>query len=166
MNRQGLAKRVMAGSGTHTGDSSPARCNLARLIASGRSVLTRSLGLRGINDGATRRIRARLRSAGAECRNRKGRPHSKIEGASHDSPASPSESSTPPACCHARAAPPACRLGKRHRDCVFVHIQADVNHTLLMTSLLCMRLGAGPSSATLVNLHCETGRPISGEHLV
>ena len=30
-----------------------ARCNLARLIASRRSVLTRSPGLRGINDGAT-----------------------------------------------------------------------------------------------------------------
>ena len=42
-----------AGSGTHTDDSSPARCNLARLIASRRSVLTRSPGLRGINDGAT-----------------------------------------------------------------------------------------------------------------
>ena len=31
----------------------PRRCNLARLIASRRSVLTRSPGLRGINDGAT-----------------------------------------------------------------------------------------------------------------
>ena len=42
-----------AGSGTQTGVSSPARCSLARLIASRRSVLIRSPGLRGINDGAT-----------------------------------------------------------------------------------------------------------------
>jgi hypothetical protein len=33
--------------------SSPARCSLARLIASRRSVLIRSPGLRGISDGAT-----------------------------------------------------------------------------------------------------------------
>ena len=49
--------------------------------------------------------------------------------------------------------PPLACLGKRHRDSVFVHIQADVDDTLLHTRLLCMRLGAGPSSATLVNLH-------------
>ena len=51
--------------------------------------------------------------------------------------------------------PSLARLCKRHRDCVFVHIQADVDDTLLMTRLLCLRLGAGPSSATLVNLHIE-----------
>jgi hypothetical protein len=36
-----------------------------------------------------------------------------------------------------------------------------------MTRLLCMRLRAGPSSATLVNLHIvRRVAPISGEHLV
>ena len=42
-----------AGSGTHTGVSSLARCSRARLTASRRSVLIRSPGLRGISDGAT-----------------------------------------------------------------------------------------------------------------
>jgi hypothetical protein len=42
-----------AESGTHTHVSSPARCNLVRLIAFRQSVLIRSPGLRGINEGAT-----------------------------------------------------------------------------------------------------------------
>ena len=37
----------------HTGVGSPALCSVASLPASRRSVLTRSPGLRGINDGAT-----------------------------------------------------------------------------------------------------------------
>ena len=46
-----IADRLMGWVWNHTGDSSPARCNLARLIASRRSVLTRSPGLRGITTG-------------------------------------------------------------------------------------------------------------------
>jgi hypothetical protein len=35
------------------------------------------------------------------------------------------------------------------------------------TRLLCMRLGAGKPGATLDKpAYCETGRPISGEHVV
>ena len=41
------------GSGTHTGVSSPARCNRAKLAASRRSVLIRSPARLGIKDGAT-----------------------------------------------------------------------------------------------------------------
>jgi hypothetical protein len=38
---------------------------------------------------------------------------------------------------------------------------------LSMTRLLCMRLGVGTPDATLDNpAYCETGRPISGEHVV
>jgi hypothetical protein len=38
---------------------------------------------------------------------------------------------------------------------------------LSMTRLLCMRLGAGPSSATLESLHTvRRVAPISGEHVV
>jgi hypothetical protein len=40
-------------SGTHTAVSSPARNSLACVVASRRSVLTRSPGRRGISDGAT-----------------------------------------------------------------------------------------------------------------
>jgi hypothetical protein len=40
-------------SGTHTAVSSPARCSLARLAASRRSVLTRSPARFGISEGAT-----------------------------------------------------------------------------------------------------------------
>jgi hypothetical protein len=35
------------------------------------------------------------------------------------------------------------------------------------TRLLCMRIGAGKPDATLDKpAYCETGRPISGEHVV
>ena len=38
---------------------------------------------------------------------------------------------------------------------------------LSKTRLLCMRLGAGKPGATLDKpAYCETGRPISGEHVV
>ena len=38
---------------------------------------------------------------------------------------------------------------------------------LSKTRLLCMRLGAGTPGATLDKpAYCETGRPISGEHVV
>jgi hypothetical protein len=38
---------------------------------------------------------------------------------------------------------------------------------LSKTRLLCMRLGARTSGATLDKpAYCETGRPISGEHVV
>jgi hypothetical protein len=39
------------------------------------------------------------------------------------------------------------------RDCVFVHIQADVDDTLLHDPSPMHELGAGRPSATLVNLH-------------
>ena len=59
------------------------------------------------------------------------------------------------------------RFRKRNRDRVFVHIQADVDDICSMIRLLCMRLGAGLSSATLVSLHIvRRVAPISGEHLV
>ena len=85
-------------------------------------------------------------------------------------PAWPPASSTPPACsrsCHTRAAPPLARLGKRHRDCVFVHIQADVDDTLLhdpspMHEARRWSIQRNPRQPA----YCETGRPISGEHLV
>ena len=35
-----------------------------------------------------------------------------------------------------------------------------------MTRLLCMRLGASHPAQTSTPAYCETGRPISGEHLV
>jgi hypothetical protein len=38
---------------THTAVSSPARCNLASVVASRRLVFTRSPGRLGISDGAT-----------------------------------------------------------------------------------------------------------------
>ena len=129
-----------AGSGTHTDDSSPARCNLARLIASRRSVLTRSpKACRGINDrgdyDAPRSCPASL-SWRSECRNRKGRPRSKIEGASHDSPASPPGSPQRRRCVRDLAILPA-KLPRLPASAsataivVFVHIQADVDDTLL-----------------------------------
>jgi hypothetical protein len=38
---------------------------------------------------------------------------------------------------------------------------------LFKARLLCMRLGAGNPGATLdKTAYCETGRPISGEHVV
>ena len=58
------------------------------------------------------------------------------------------------------------RLGKRHRDCVFVHIQADVDDTLLhdrspMHEARRWSIQRNPRQPA----YCETGRYISGEHL-
>jgi hypothetical protein len=58
-------------------------------------------------------------------------------------------------------------FGKRDRDRILVHVKADIVIDLSKTRLLCMRLGAGTPGATLdMPAYCETGRPISGEHVV
>src|ERR1700738_2130581 len=56
--------------------------------------------------------------------------------------------------------PPLARLGKRHRDCVFVYIQADVDDTMLhdpspMHEARRRYIQRNPRNPA----YCETGRP-------
>ena len=62
---------------------------------------------------------------------------------------------------------PLARLGKRHRDCVFVHIQADVDDTLPHDpSPMHEARRWSTQRKPRQPAYRETGRPISGEHLV
>jgi hypothetical protein len=49
--------------------------------------------------------------------------------------------------------PPLARLGKRHRDCLFVHIQADVDDTLLHDPSPMHEARRWSIQRNLVNLH-------------
>jgi hypothetical protein len=93
------------------GSSKPIRGrNLARLVASRRSVLIRSPGLRGIATEPRRRTHAPRGSTGVESHNRKVRPHSRTEVRSRHATASSPEPSQLPACsrsCLTRAHHPA-----------------------------------------------------------
>jgi len=63
---------------------------------------------------------------------------------------------------------PQARFGQRDRYRILVHVKADIGDRLRHDpSLLCMRLGTGPSGTTLESLHTvRRVAPISGEHLV
>ena len=135
-----------AGSGTQTAASSPARCSLARLIASRRPVLIPSPGLRGSMMEPRQRTHARPGSTAVEPHSRKGRPRSRTEARFQRATASPPSVygrrrvRDLPILAHILLC---ARLRKRDRDLSLCTSRPTYVRNLSKTRLLCMRLGAG-----------------------
>ena len=150
-----------------TAPSSPARCSLARLIASRRSVLIRPPACAGSATEPRRRNHARRGSTDAESHSRKVRPRSRTEvkRSRHVTASSP-ELSQPPLCsrpCHTRAHHlPHARLGQRYRDRLLVHVKTgDGGHSFVQdpSPMHGVRLPEHPGQPS-ISLHTwETGRP-------
>ena len=119
------------------------------------------------------RNHARPGSTAVECHSRKGRPHSRTVARFRCATASPPERSRPSLCSrilpYSRTSLCAPRLRKRDRDRILVHVKAHVCDRFVQdpSPMHEARRRTGKPGATLDKpAYCETGRPISGEHVV
>src|SRR5579883_1333760 len=161
-----------AASGTQTAVSSPARCSLASITASRRSVLTRSPAFIGISEGATtmqscpssRQLPMQAITAGAGLV-AKAQPSAALGqllrqlgdliGAIGDDPQVADFAAPHP-------------FGHRNRNRRLVDIQPYENVILHQARSPCLRLGAGPSGAILDRSLPWGGPPVTSgrEHRV
>src|SRR6516165_2986546 len=153
-----------AASGIQIGVSSPARCSLASITASRRSVFTRSPALIGISDAPPRRNHARNQSAaGAAHTARTGLVTKAQPPPGFAQPRRQLDQKLGTVLKHPDLADlaAAATLGKRDTNRRFVHIQPDIGDIIHQARLPCMRLCTGHPAQPSTFCMSRGGPPIT-----